>query len=1405
MGRTRTFTALTLTLGLFLAMVSCQNELLPVPTGIKEQTSREAAPEHFVASHGRQKIHLSWSPVAGAQGYRIYASDLMTPTEESFAQVTYVIQSETPVAEIDVKPGSEAWYRVSAILSNGAETVASKSLRATSLATPEITDIQTDSDDATVLTVYWNMSNCRDDTYRKQTEYTITCISPSDTISRTVKATQLQETCFTVDGLMAHTSYSCKITARTEFGDESESSEISAETLHQLQPQAALSLDASQGNDKNGITLRFRLPEKADLQRKDDGTFEKAPIKFTVYRKALGDESWVKVSENPELKKSDGSALTASEYPDDGGLEVSWKDTDVPQRGLIYEYKLQSFVDLAKFMTEHNIANLTALKASYNYIETSSTVSSTTTSGWMMAQPKLSINSTSYSTTGSPDNPTVYSGAVLDEGGILFSWDNFLLESSVANTNLAAQYKYLLYEKMEPFDCDIPQKTANTKMVGAYSSPTDLGKYKRQFNLSGGESGDRGWYSYTVYIVPESYPAPSIGSTAPLPKNDYLDNAESQTAIAVTDNAGSIEGFTVTGGFSDKFIISWDNQPETKYTLKYTEIIDGTESDVEVFKNKEMSESEIPYSDKITSTSKKGVTRIYNLTAVANQGSAPISKTSEECFSLGTPEPQFDAFNPSYDSITVSWEKVQAAQSYTVQLEGEAPVDIITEGENANTRTSRDQLGNVVYSYTFTPDQLGTRYTDASRAGTGEGNKVTISATSEENDTTSGEVEDTKVLGPAKIGLTTTVAQYYKSISVTWNKIDGAKAYQILRKRYTPNGSGGWRPDEDEWETFVVDVQSGTVKSNGEPYSAMTLTLDGGKYTLKDSHVDIPAADKESAGQTAITQSRIPWGIPIEYMVIPLRSTGDSFDGTKLSSSTLTVEGKKLSYTGLVSDSDFIKKGSTVGYGLDVHAAKAESSSAIHIKWTKPYTEGKNVKPLIYRRLKSSSAIYTKDQILGGSSLGLNTNTTENQQQCSTNEERTKPFEYAVKYITNSGDSDSSQTVEQNSPFVESYTDMLSEIPDTNGEPLAVGYLFHIPQFSVNNVSNSDGSEGFTESVNWTDWNYTERKNGPEDDGDIPAYTVWAKNKNNSSGWFQIASITQNGAVSITQDPGWYETDIERSATGLTLTPSGVNDSTGTNNGLLKVQRDYRHYYMIRAQRKNSAGNTIYTYIGLDENVWTYRRISAEEFVKCITLILGDAFDQAGISSGGERNCDGANESASVKIFHAGATKKNKYGTEGKVHIHKFYDLPGLPFDTNQNGFISDFTISMPMSAEVEGSIDGTRVGHFPKNTITVNHSLNLSSYWGTIEFEAGEPGSWFGIKDTKTLTVKATRQNTTLITLSANSDSTMKALFPFDMFTDRDAKVTHRTQDSSRAQFNGIWWTERPNGQESSTFTEAE
>ena len=99
------------------------------------------------------------------------------------------------------------------------------------------------------------------------------------------------------------------------------------------------------------------------------------------------------------------------------------------------------------------------------------------------------------------------------------------------------------------------------------------------------------------------------------------------------------------------------------------------------------------------------------------------------------------------------------------------------------------------------------------------------------------------------------------------------------------------------------------------------------------------------------------------------------------------------------------------------------------------------------------------------------------------------------------------------------------------------------------------------------------------------------------------------------------------------------------------MQRDYRHYYMIRAQRKNSAGNTIYTYIGLDENMWTYRRISAEEFAKNVLLIIADAVNQCGIAES-DRDTTGYDSNG---FFRTNRYKLNTgfmYGTE-KSHSRR--------------------------------------------------------------------------------------------------------------------------------------------------------
>ncbi len=1364
---------------LVMLATSCQNELLPVPTGTKVQTSRSIAPDHLTASQGREKIYLTWSLVEGAQRYLVYASDLMTPTESSFKLVTHVPASETPSCQIDVKPGTEAWYRVSAILANGKETVPCDSVLATSLAVPEITAIETDSSDATKISVYWNMSNCRNDTYRKQTEYEIVCTNAQDSsnfVKNSVRATDLGNTQYTVTGLQAHSSYKIKIIARTELGDEAESAELSAETLHQLQPPAPLMLEASRGTSKDKIQLSFVLPEKADIQLKEDGTFEQVPLLFAVYRKASSepDDKWEELIDNAELLDEKGQKITA-DYPEDGGLTVYWADSssDVV-RGIMYDYKVQSKLDLSAYTS-------TQLK-DYNYIETSKTVSCANASGWRLALPRISTKG--FIQNKLEEDSTTYDSASV---GFSMTWNNFILDSDTQNRTLASRYQYLLYETFTPFNCDKDDVSEDTKFLKDFASTEELSLFVRNFNLSipPKDGGERGIYSYAVYIVSSELSSPFEDDPASLA--DVFDSATVATPLTVSDNAGSIKDFTVTGGYKDKFLISWTAESGMNYDLTYSESKDGihVSSDVPVALGSIPTSGTVNVESRIESYAESGVTRTYRLTATPDGGTAsPISNTSAPVDSLGTPDPKFSVSEISYDSITVSWKEVLAAKSYSIKMSDGTYIPLYLEGDEKNVEVTQTLSGDTYYSYTFLPEALGDTYRNASLSG--EPIPVTVRATSEVSDFTD-EIVWTRTLGPATEALSATVAQFYNFITVEWNEVEGARGYQLVRMRYQTDGSK-WTPDEDDYEQFYIDADSLSVSSNGENYSAMTVTRSGTKLTLVDTQKDIPQADKETASQSAITQSRISWGIKIEYMVLPLLSEKDSFDGKTLSSSSLHGE-KKLSLTSTESIST---AGSTVGYGLNVRASKAESSQYIEIEWDKPYAESVNVMPLVYRKISGSS---DSREILQ-SSRGLSKDTVSHQQACSTSNEKTKPWEYSVRYTS----STTQDSYSDSSPFAQSYIDALQEevvsVAGDKYEPKAVGYLFYLPYFSVNNVP-LGSEEGFTESVNWSKWNYSERANGPEDDGDTLAYTVWAKNKNNSSAWFQIASMTADGTVSVMADPGWYETDIANGKESVTLTPKNVSNESGCNNGLLKVQRDYKHYYMIRAQRKNSEGKTIYTYIGLDESVWTYRRISAEEFAKCVLLIMADAINQSGIDSGGNRNV------GNFRIKHNSASKTIIYGTPDGNYTHAFYDLPGA----RNSKLISAFTINFPDS-ESRSAADGNAAYYFPTAQITVTHeNKDLKTYNGSLSFTAGEQGhvGWTvlsdGVKTSWILSAAAKQDSGTqqTIALSSGNETLFKTIFPFGLGQNYDSKVT--TYDSSRPPYQNNWWLIREGGTESDSF----
>lgn len=1255
---------------------SCKNEFITAPTPLQGSSlSRNASPQNLSASNGREKIYLSWQELTGASRYYIYATDASTPREEDFIQIT---QTTATSIELDVNPGSTVWYKVSAVDSSFTESKRSLAVRGSTLARPEITAIENSEDKITgeiSVELDWFMSNCNKNTYLSSLEYDIKFIPEGGTEQiQTYRASDLELTHVVLENLDPHTKYTFQIVARNSlYGDTRESLALNQETLHRLRPAAPENLSATHGSDKDKVILSFTLPEGADVMKKSDGSYQQVPLKFEVYRKEHTAESWPSIP----IK-----TITPANYK--RGNEIQWNDnTSGLISGVIYDYKVKSVADIPNYINS----------SEYTFMETSENSAAVAT-GWKMKDPALYIKD--------------YTPILADDGqsfayatmGLNFVWDNFH-EDSVELENMAKEkYKFLLYYMKKGFNDGASY--SDPAFIQEFNSVSSLNQYAKTFTLP----ADNGYYRFSVYIADKSTQAPEAGSTV-IPT--HVHHATTANEQIVTDNTTEIEDFTVTGGYSDKFIITWKAVQGWTYTLSYTQSIDGTPDGITYVVN-----ISTPGNVTDTNVDPRGVERTYTLSAKTN--GAPISTTKEPVASLGEPSPTFDAESPKYDSISVTWKKLAAANSYTVKSGSSQAVNVVLpedDPENANVTEKTDSMGQTFYTYTFDRTALGDYCTNATTSGTDIG--ITVSASSGK-DNTSASVQ-ARTLGPATVGLNSEVAKAESQITSTWKKVQGAKGYFIQRNRYRYENDK-WVKESSTPEAFYLDAETLGIESNGEsvPGYQMEVYYNGSQFRLIDKYVAIPEG-AENIPQSQITQSRIPWGIPIEYTVFPVLSSADKLNKNgELQSKTLKGN---LPYANIDSIS---KKGSTFGYGLNVRASKSESSQLVTVTWDLPYgnkTGASSLKPMVYRRIKGRSSEFTDTDITVKTITDPNAKTAD--AQCTTDETKTKPYEYVVKYLSTASD------VNPKKPFVPEYVEFNKTVLDETyspTEPANVGYTFNLPYFAAENVP-SGANEGFSESVSWETWDYATRSIGPEDEGSTSAYTVWIKNKNNAAGWYQIASISQNGEISITSALDWYKTDVVAIPKGLKLTPktdsnAELTDGSGCNNGLLKVQRDYRHYYMIRAQRKNSEGKTIYTYIGLDESKWAYRKISGEELSKAAMLTVADLVNThvTGHGAGTGTLGSGTTEwqignASSIPRFGFGQNSLSQFKWYIKDYNQTYSELPGVKDST-------PVQLQVPLKSFIKVSDEnssGTYRGKRESSTLHYLSAETNTNFWGRPDF----------------------------------------------------------------------------------------
>ena len=119
---------------------------------------------------------------------------------------------------------------------------------------------------------------------------------------------------------------------------------------------------------------------------------------------------------------------------------------------------------------------------------------------------------------------------------------------------------------------------------------------------------------------------------------------------------------------------------------------------------------------------------------------------------------------------------------------------------------------------------------------------------------------------------------------------------------------------------------------------------------------------------------------------------------------------------------------------------------------------------------------------------------------------------------------------------------------------------------------------------------------------------MYVKNNNIDGNYNLVATIPVNKESYGTPAVNVSDIKVTVSGSGLRFTPVFSGDVHG---GLLKVLRDYKHYYKIEAVRtiKDSDGveTEITAVLGDDDSIWGARQITAKEFATASAISIADS------------------------------------------------------------------------------------------------------------------------------------------------------------------------------------------------------
>ena len=1377
-------------LGLVLSIVACFiffgcKGMLPVPqvsqaSDILLQGNKAiATPLNVTASHGQKRqITISWTPVSNAKYYYIYRAE--TPHSQ-FVQIDEAAGGEASKA-ISVPAGFSGYFKVAAVTGLGEISELSLASYGTSLASPVITDIQQD-DEAASATIYWFMENLNEKSYLSSVQFNVICYNPDGSEKDHILLSKTENTFCTFENLNTATIYSYDVEAYllSDQTASEKSMKVDKATAVSLIPQVA-NFTATEGTEKDQkVTLTITLPQMAKTPSSTGtgGTdlpgYEEKPLYFKIQRFNEANQIYDTVV---DYLSFNGSTTPLNKDHEDFGLytegnTVTWYDTSV-ERGIKYKYRVLSYVD-----NYFENGSETARK-----FVTHDPAKANVKTGWAANIPAISSTQLEYTKdiAANADDKTITAEYIKSASLKLnASWESLGKEDD---------YKYVLVEKrfkIKSDNGDVEDETGTEKLLiqanGStyFDSITDIKDFEINFNFSAPvvnadytttdaaeNASIRGYYKYSIYVIPsaaaEENPSPDLSI-----KDKALVSKEDSSTRLVFNGEVPTPVLNVADGYKSKAIISYNKQDKTTYKL----VRETLDADGKVIPGEDKTVDITEFATYEDETLEAGKAYQYTLYA-STTGMLDIPSSTVRAYTLGKPDLTFDEAALDYSTITLKWrsavspleaDSIKAGTStdkhvkYTVKVPYNGTVisyDLSSHelnGTETVTFTEDDYTLNVINGtdYVFKLKK-NIEYFDYSgktpkiaAENAGKSFEVTLvvsnNRTEEEADNHNDETVQARTLGPANSGITATEATSVNNIKVEWHKIPGIEYYAV--RRTCPATT-----DEEEPKDDIIYVsKDGTVTVNEEAVSTSRTVVSPqpDSFILTDQHCT--ATDAQDSYQT--NQAKIAWGLEFEYTVIPVLSTDDNpfedFD--------------KVTYTD-DKNSIVTAKGYTPGYGLNVVATKAESADSVTVKWDKP-NEFAKTQPKVWCR-KENSADW-----IGGSPYTAGTTSCTIHLPDSL---RADKVEFAITYDTN-----------ETAKFEPSYLTNLSNKKDSDGEALNVGYQFTLTSFYA--TAPVKTAETFSEQINWSKDQNGERKKGAGDFIDGDCYEIQILNKNCSNKWYTIATLNKAGEFHPVNMSGkWYDITItDNGNDSATILPGSVSDAGGVHDGLLKVQRDYKHYYRLVAKRKTSAeGPEITAVLGditntttndsvAKEAVFGVRKISDEEFVKNVCLIVADASYKCGVQEWGATNDDLPND-ACIKgatdgkfgLFHRGGTKNAIWGTKGD-YKHIFYAMPS----NESESFTSAWTINIPEKS-TRGGADGNKYYYFCPVEITVSHESGLPSYSGKINFSAGKQGSksLTALTDgvTTEWTVTATSQNTSKTYSASKNKTEFKKIFPYQL-----------------------------------------